>query len=105
MRDVSTRPRTIILSTQPADDGRIRVDVRDAGVGFDPKSVERLFDAFYTTKDKGMGVGLSVSRSIIESLGGRLWAALNEGPGATFSFALPRISSEAHVAAGEAVDD
>jgi signal transduction histidine kinase len=63
--------------------------VRDSGTGIDPATIERLFDAFYTTKEKGMGVGLSISRSIIARHEGRLWAEANEGPGATFSFCLP----------------
>ena len=67
----------------------ILVAVRDAGVGIAPESLEHLFDAFYTTKADGMGIGLSVSRSIIERHHGRLWAEPNDGPGATFSFAIP----------------
>jgi len=63
--------------------------VQDSGVGFEPDGAERLFEAFYTTKRGGMGIGLSVSRSIIESHHGRLWAAPNDGPGATFGFSLP----------------
>jgi signal transduction histidine kinase len=63
--------------------------VTDAGVGFDPQTIDKLFEAFYSTKNDGMGVGLSVSRSIIEHHQGRLWAALNDGPGATFSFSVP----------------
>ena len=63
--------------------------VQDTGVGFEPQGAERLFDAFYTTKSGGMGIGLSVSRSIIESHKGRLWATPNDGPGATFSFSIP----------------
>jgi signal transduction histidine kinase len=65
------------------------MSVQDSGVGFPPDDGERLFEAFYTTKVQGMGIGLSVSRSIIERHGGRLWALRNEGPGATFSFSLP----------------
>ena len=61
----------------------------DSGHGIDPQNLERLFDAFYTTKAQGMGVGLSISRSIIESHKGRLWATANDGPGATFSFSIP----------------
>lgn len=64
--------------------------VQDAGVGLDPQSVDKLFQAFYTTKSDGMGIGLSVSRSIIESHHGRIWAEPNDGPGATFSFSIPR---------------
>ena len=64
--------------------------VRDAGVGLSPQSLDSLFDAFYTTKSGGMGIGLFVSRSIIERHHGRLWAEPNEGaPGATFSFSIP----------------
>jgi signal transduction histidine kinase len=64
--------------------------VRDAGIGVDPQVVDKLFDAFYTTKSDGMGIGLSVSRSIIERHHGRLWAERNDGPGATFAFLVPR---------------
>ena len=67
----------------------LRVVVQDAGVGFDSETADNLFEAFYTTKSSGMGIGLSVSRSIIERHHGRIWAARNDGPGATFSFAIP----------------
>ena len=67
----------------------MRLSVRDSGVGIDPQSLEKVFDAFYTTKSNGMGIGLSISRSIIQSHQGRLWASANEGPGATFSFCIP----------------
>jgi signal transduction histidine kinase len=62
--------------------------VRDSGTGFDLKSAEQLFAAFHTTKPGGMGMGLSISRSIVQSHGGRLWAVLNDGHGATFQFTL-----------------
>jgi signal transduction histidine kinase len=62
--------------------------MQDSGVGFDPQSAERMFDPFHTTKPGGLGMGLSISRSIVESHGGRLWAVSNEGPGATFQFTL-----------------
>ncbi|MDB6038366.1 MAG: hypothetical protein JWM99_2207 [Verrucomicrobiales bacterium] len=65
------------------------LSVRDAGVGFKPEEMDRLFEAFYTTKPQGMGMGLAISRSIIEAHGGRLWAEPNQGPGATFLFSLP----------------
>jgi signal transduction histidine kinase len=64
-------------------------------VGLDPQSAERLFDPFYTTKSDGMGIGLFVSRSIIESHNGRLWAEANDGPGATFSFSIPCLADRA----------
>jgi signal transduction histidine kinase len=67
----------------------VRVFVRDSGPGIDPAHAERIFDAFYTTKPQGLGMGLAISRSIIEAHGGRLWATANEGPGATFHFTLP----------------
>jgi signal transduction histidine kinase len=63
--------------------------VRDTGIGFDAGDPDKLFEAFYTTKSSGMGIGLSVSRSIMELHGGRLWATKNRGPGATFSFSIP----------------
>ena len=75
--------------------------VRDAGVGFDPESTDKLFEPFYTTKSGGMGIGLSVSRSIVERHHGRLWAERNDGPGATFTFSIPldpaRVPETAHV--------
>ena len=68
----------------------MRLSVRDAGVGLSPANLESLFDAFYTTKSGGMGIGLFVSRSIIEKHSGRLWAEPNQGsPGATFAFSIP----------------
>lgn len=90
MSDVHDRPRQILIRTERDESDRVRLTVRDAGVGFDPQGAERLFDAFYTTKRGGMGIGLSVSRSIIESHQGRLWATPNDGPGATFAFSIPR---------------
>jgi signal transduction histidine kinase len=67
----------------------VRLSVKDAGVGIDSEVEEKLFKAFYTTKTHGMGIGLSVSRAIIESHQGRLWAFRNTGPGATFLFSIP----------------
>jgi PAS domain S-box-containing protein len=90
MSSVTDRPRHLVISTERTEDDEVRLSVQDAGVGFDPQELERLFDPFYSTKSNGMGIGLSVSRSIIESHHGRLWAEPNDGPGATFVFALPR---------------
>jgi signal transduction histidine kinase len=88
----------------------VRLSVEDTGVGFEPERAEALFDAFYTTKQGGMGIGLSVSRSIIEGHHGRLWAAPKNGPGATFAFSIPLdtvaasiISHPTHRQTGEAV--
>jgi len=89
MLDVEDRPRQLLIRTEQADGHCVRVTVRDAGVGLDRQSMDKLFDAFYTTKSGGMGIGLSVSRSIIERHHGRLWAEPNDGPGATFSFSIP----------------
>jgi len=91
MSGVEDRPRHLQIKTErEVDEGdRVRLTVQDTGIGFEPSGVERLFDAFYTTKSGGMGIGLSVSRSIIESHRGRLGAAPNEGPGATFWFSIP----------------
>ena len=90
MSAVDDRPRHLLIRTDRDEGDRVRLTVQDAGVGFDPQAADRLFESFYTTKNDGMGIGLSVSRSIIESHHGHLWATLNEGPGATFSFSIPR---------------
>jgi two-component system, LuxR family, sensor kinase FixL len=72
-----------------SDPDNVFVEVRDSGPGLDPGSLNRLFDSFYTTKPDGMGMGLSISRSIVEAHGGRLWAMPNEPQGAVFRFTLP----------------
>jgi C4-dicarboxylate-specific signal transduction histidine kinase len=89
MSAVEDRPRQLLVRTEQEENGHVRLSVQDAGGGFAPESADRLFETFYTTKSQGMGIGLSVSRSIIESHHGRLWATLNNGPGATFSFSIP----------------
>jgi signal transduction histidine kinase len=89
MNDVMDRPRIIEISTEAPDPKSILIAVEDSGVGLGPEKEARLFDAFYTTKPDGLGMGLSISRSIVEEHGGRLWAAPNKGPGATFQFTLP----------------
>lgn len=89
MAGVDDRPRLLLVRTQREDGDRVRVTVRDSGVGVDRESAEKLFDAFYTTKSGGMGIGLSVSRSIVERHRGRLWLEPNDGPGATFAFSVP----------------
>jgi PAS domain S-box-containing protein len=89
MSTVDDRPRRLIITTNRDEGDRVRLSVKDVGVGFEPQAAGRLFEDFYTTKDDGMGIGLSVSRFIIESHNGRLWAETNDGPGATFSFSIP----------------
>jgi PAS domain S-box-containing protein len=89
MSGIDDRPRQLMISTARGDGDDVRVVVQDAGVGLNGETVDKLFEAFYTTKSSGMGIGLSVSRAIIERHGGRIWAARNDGPGATFSFSIP----------------
>jgi signal transduction histidine kinase len=89
MREVVDRPRQLVVRTERSEDGGITLLVRDSGVGFESQDAERLFEAFYTTKRDGMGIGLSLSRSIIERHHGRLWATPSEGSGATFAFTIP----------------
>jgi PAS domain S-box-containing protein len=95
MRDVVDRPKELILSTAGSESDSVRLSVRDVGVGFAPEDADRLFETFYTTKSGGMGVGLAVSRTIIENHGGLLWATRNDGPGATFTFSIPCRSTNA----------
>lgn len=89
MTGVQDRPREIVISTQPGEGDEVLVAVQDTGVGLDPVGKEKLFEAFYTSKSVGMGMGLAISRSIVEHHGGRLWAISNDGPGATFLFTIP----------------
>jgi hypothetical protein len=88
MSTMEDRERDLLISTQPGEGDEVCVAVQDSGIGLDPKNVERIFDAFHTTKPGGLGMGLSISRSIVERHGGRLWAVSNDGPGATFRFTL-----------------
>jgi PAS domain S-box-containing protein len=90
MATVEDPARDLVITTQRGEGDEIRVAVRDSGIGLDPLNVERIFDAFHTTKPGGLGMGLSISRSIVESHGGRLWAESNDGPGATFQFTLSK---------------
>jgi signal transduction histidine kinase len=91
MSGVEDRPRHLVIRTERDDGDEVRLTVQDTGVGFESSNLQRLFDAFYSTKSQGMGVGLSISRSIIERHHGRLWAVPNDGPGATFAFVIPRV--------------
>ncbi len=89
MSSVDDRPRELLIKTECDEADCVRLSVKDAGVGFTPQAADKLFQAFHTTKTDGMGIGLSISRSIIEAHRGRLWATANDGPGATFSFSIP----------------
>ena len=90
MSTVGDLERDLVIRTQRGEGDEVRVAVQDSGIGLDPTNVERIFDAFQTTKPDGLGMGLSISRSIVERHGGRLWAVSNDGPGATFRFTLRR---------------
>ena len=90
MRNVAEHERHLLIRTERNEGDEVRVSLQDSGIGLDPKTYEQLFHAFYTTKPGGLGMGLAISRSIVENHGGRLWAIPNEGPGATFCFTLRR---------------
>jgi PAS domain S-box-containing protein len=94
MRDVGEKERELLISTRNEPDG-VLVEVRDSGPGFPPAALERVFEAFYTTKPGGLGLGLSICRSVIEAHNGRLWASANLSRGASFRFALPVIANTA----------
>jgi hypothetical protein len=90
MGEVEGRPRDLSIKTEREEGDLARLTVRDAGIGLSPQNFDSLFDPFVTSKSGGMGIGLFVSRSIIERHRGRLWAEPNKGaPGATFSFSIP----------------
>jgi C4-dicarboxylate-specific signal transduction histidine kinase len=89
MRRISDRTRVLSIRTEEHASGTITVFVQDSGTGIDPDNLGRIFETFFTTKREGIGMGLTISRSIIEAHGGRLWAVANDGPGSTFCFTLP----------------
>jgi C4-dicarboxylate-specific signal transduction histidine kinase len=89
MSGIIDRQRRLVIRTERYDNDQVRFSVQDVGVGFGAGDAERLFEAFYSTKNDGMGIGLSVSQSIIDSHRGRLWATPNDGPGVTVSFSIP----------------
>jgi C4-dicarboxylate-specific signal transduction histidine kinase len=89
MSDVSARPRNLLIRSLRNGSGEVLVAVRDSGVGIASADEKRIFDAFFTTKDNGMGMGLSICHSIVESHGGRLWASSNDDYGVTLQFTLP----------------
>jgi PAS domain S-box-containing protein len=100
MSSVSGWPRELVLYTRNVDGGEVEVTVEDSGVGLDPKTMATIFQPFYTTKSSGMGMGLSICRSIVQNHGGRLWVTANEGPGASFHFTLPQYHEEERNARG-----
>jgi signal transduction histidine kinase len=95
MSAVTDWPRTLEIDARRHGADSLLFTVRDSGAGLPPGQVDRIFDAFHTTKPSGMGMGLAISRSIVEAHGGRLWASSNDGPGATFQFTLPLGATEA----------
>jgi signal transduction histidine kinase len=88
--------RELTVTSNKDEANNVIVTVRDTGTGIDPADADRLFDAFFTTKPDGMGMGLAISRTIIESHGGRLWATPNSPKGTVFQFKLPQTSAEPH---------
>ena len=96
MSGVGEGPRELLVGSGKDESQSVRVTVRDSGPGLDPESLDHLFTAFYTTKPQGMGMGLAISRSIIEAHGGRLWATANDGPGRDFQFTLPEVARRSH---------
>jgi PAS domain S-box-containing protein len=94
MSTVEAGPRELLISTEQTQTGGVLVSVRDSGPGIDPDHVDRVFEAFYTTKSSGVGMGLSICRSIIDAHGGRLWADMNASRGAVFRFTLPDADKE-----------
>ena len=89
MAGVTQGPRALVIRARPEVAGTVLVAVEDTGVGIAPQQLDEIFTAFYTTKAQGLGMGLAISRTIIEAHGGRLWASANSGNGATFQFTLP----------------
>jgi signal transduction histidine kinase len=89
MQSVTDRPRELVIRSRQDEKQQVLVSVTDCGVGISAENLDRLFNAFFTTKSSGMGMGLSICRSIIEAHGGRLWATANIPYGATFQFTLP----------------
>src|SRR5580765_9463 len=94
MSAVTNRSRDLLIRSCKYESDKVLVAAQDSGIGIDSQNLEKIFDAFYTTKSQGMGMGLAISRSIVENHGGRLWAVPNDGPGATFQFTLQACGKE-----------
>jgi signal transduction histidine kinase len=91
MAEIEGRPRRLLVRTALASEGMLTLSILDAGVGIAADAANKMFEPFFTTKRDGMGIGLSISRAIIENHGGRMWAMSNDGPGSTFAFSLPSL--------------
>jgi signal transduction histidine kinase len=94
MSSVGERARDLVITTRNLDPDQVQVTVEDSGTGLDPNAMDKIFDPFYTTKSGGMGMGLSISRSILEAHGGRLWVTGKDGPGTMFHFTMPKHHEE-----------
>jgi PAS domain S-box-containing protein len=94
MSSIVERARELVITTRKIEPDQVQVTVEDSGIGIDAQTIDKIFDSFYTTKPGGMGMGLSISRSIVQNHGGRLWATPNNGPGASFHFTLPMYHEE-----------
>ena len=99
MSGIGDRPRELAITVRNTDTDQVLVTFTDSGPGIDLQMIDKIFDSFYTTKTDGMGMGLSVCRSIVQTHGGRVWATPNDGPGASFHFTLPRYDESSHAAA------
>jgi signal transduction histidine kinase len=87
------RSGELVVKSELFDDGQLLISVSDTGIGLPAGKKDQMFKAFFTTKPQGTGMGLSISRRIVEAHGGRLWASANSGPGATFYFTLPHVTA------------
>jgi PAS domain S-box-containing protein len=94
MSSIGERPRELVIGTRNLECDQVQVTVEDSGVGLEPNTMQKIFEPFYTTKPTGMGMGLSISRSILQAHGGRLWATAKDGPGTIFYFTLPKYQKD-----------
>jgi PAS domain S-box-containing protein len=94
MSSVGERTRELVITTRNIEANQVQVTVEDSGIGLDPNTIEKIFDPFYSTKAGGMGMGLSICRSIVQHHGGRLWATAKDGPGTSFHFTLTKYQEE-----------
>jgi signal transduction histidine kinase len=94
MSSITNRERVLTVKSEEFESDHVLITLQDSGTGIDPAHLDRIFDAFFTTKDRGMGMGLSICRSIIESHGGQLWASPHNPHGTSFYVKLPRAPSD-----------